>query len=267
MSGVVDTSKIEKKAVRAIEYCFFSFTRLRAEIEVNDKTASDDGFIEINDDPTGAKRGSGGRVELQVKGRSVDALDENTCSFPVAKTDLQAYLQGSGALYFVVQVEKRSAQTCIFYQSFPPVSCRLLLDSMSDKQVTVSCAFCRFPEDEDAVMRIIRLLRDSRSGAHNIEMGLVAGSNPTQIRILSDQFIDFQNHGDVVFIDFAQGHQSLLFADENGRFMPSLVRGMAIIKQASDELHWQEAAIGAGDIVFFHYVGSRLGKDNVSLYR
>lgn len=266
MTDVKDTSKIEKKAVGAINDRFFSFSRLRSEIDVNDKTASYDGYIEINDDPTGAKRGSGGRVEVQVKGRSVDALDGTTCSFPVDKTDLQAFLQGSGTLYFVVQVEKGSWQTRIFYQSFPPVSCRLLLVSMKDKQDTISCEFRRFPEDEDEVMHIIRFLRDSRSDAHNIEMGLEAGSNPTQIRIRSDKFIDFQNHGDVVFIDFAQGHQSLLFADENGRFMPSLVRELVIIKHAHDEPRWQDAAIGAGDGVYYHHAGSRLGADNVSLY-
>lgn len=266
MPDVMDTSKIEKKAVGAIDDRFFSFSRLRSEIDVNDKTASYDGYIEINDDPTGAKTGSGGRVEVQVKGRSVDVLDENTCSFPVDKTDLQAYLKGSGTLYFVVQVEKGSWQTRIFYRSFPPVSCRHLLDSMKDRQDTISCEFRRFPEDEAEVMSIIRFLRDSRSDAHNIEMGLVAGSNPTQIRIRSDERIHFENHGDIVFIDFAQGHQSLLFADENGRFMPSLVRELVIIKHARDEPQWQDAAIGAGDDVYYHHAGSRLGTDNVSLY-
>lgn len=266
MADVMDTSKIEKKAVGAIDDRFFSFSRLRSEIDVNDKTASYDGCIEINDAPTGAKTGSGGRVEVQVKGRSVDVLDENTCSFPVDKTDLQAYLKGSGTLYFVVQVEKGSWQTRIFYRSFPPVSCRHLLDSMKDRQDTISCEFRRFPEDEAEVMSIIRFLRDSRSDAHSIEMGLVAGSNPTQIRIRSDERIHFENHGDIVFIDFAQGHQSLLFADENGRFMPSLVRELVIIKHARDEPQWQDAAIGAGDDVYYHHAGSRLGTDNVSLY-
>lgn len=266
MPDVIDTSKIEKKAVGAIDDRFFSFSRLRSKIDVNDKTASYDGYIEINDDPTGAKRGSGGRVEVQVKGRSVDALAGTTCSFPVDKTDLQAFLQGSGALFFLVQVERSSAHTRIFYQSFPPVFCRFLLGSMGDKQEKFSCKFRRFPEDEAEVMNIIRFLRDSRSDAHNIERGLVAGPNPTQIRIRSDQFIDFQNHGDIVFIDFAQGHQSLLFADENGRFMPSLVRELVIIKHARDEPQWQDAAIGAGDDVYYHHAGSRLGTDNVSLY-
>lgn len=69
----MSTSKTEKTAVRKIGKMIDSCAHLEGFFSENDKTTFTDGHIDISNDASGAKRSFGGRVNVQIKGRKVNA--------------------------------------------------------------------------------------------------------------------------------------------------------------------------------------------------
>lgn len=258
------TADIEEDATSAVRARFRRIPGLRAKVSENDKTPIYDGYIVFNDSVSGSNTGYKGYVHLQVKGTEVDKFDEDICGFKVRKTDLQAFHSDGGALFFVVQIEKESGNTRIFYQSFSALNAGFIISSMSADN-SVKLDFHVLPDDDGTVSRIVHMLKDSSSDVALTAVSSASRVQPESVTLQSARPINVEEFGDITIIDLTQGHQRML-TSMDGMLIPSGAPYLAISRQASNEPRWQDASIGAGDAVYYHQVGSHVGKDAVFLH-
>ena len=101
------TTKIEKKAVRAVEDFIDDFPKLESNIQSNDKTPIWDGEITIyNSEEEHAVENFFARVPVQVKGTTNSEKD----SYWIERQYIEAYKADRGCVFFLVQEKEISYQ-------------------------------------------------------------------------------------------------------------------------------------------------------------
>lgn len=158
----MSTSKTEKTAVRKIGKMIDSCAHLEGFFSENDKTTFTDGHIDISNDASGAKRSFGGRVNVQIKGRKVNAKAADLNSYPVSVVDLRGFVTLAGLLFFVVDIDKKSNKKYPKYVLLKPFYIHDLLSKAKPGQKTISVRLKRLPSDEDRMEAIIALALASR---------------------------------------------------------------------------------------------------------
>lgn len=121
----MDTGKIERAAVRAVEDYIDKCPKLEPNINKNDKTPFWDGDLYVyKDEQKGNKKDNfHGRVPVQVKGRS-----DNSTNFTISRVDAEAYMNDGGCLYFKVLVKDDYSTKILFALLFKNTLKNLLQD-------------------------------------------------------------------------------------------------------------------------------------------
>lgn len=261
----MNSNQIEKIAVDTVNLRLNTIPSLDAYISVNDKTPAYDGHIEINDSDTGTKKGYQGSIQVQIKGKLVDNLSSAEYSFPVDKEDLRTYLTDSGVLFFVVQIERNTKTTKIFYHSFLPLSIKRLFHSMAD-QKTKNFPFEPLPEEDSRILSIVHLLATSR---HDIgivnSIPNISLKSLESITVQSDNPINLEYLGDEAFIDLTQGHQRIVINQASVSF-PLDADFLVLIKKSNETIRYQEAKIGASGEVYYQKIGAQRKNKKLILY-
>lgn len=137
---------IEKIAIAAVDAALSKTDLLRPSINKDDTKPCWDGEVYIYTDPS-AKKDGVKRVPVQVKGKLVKACSETTIKYKVDRSDLSAYLNHGGCMYFVVYIDATTREASqIFYSALLPMRIQSILDTSSSKK-KVSVSFFQLPND------------------------------------------------------------------------------------------------------------------------
>lgn len=103
-----------------------------------------------------------GRVPVQVKGKLVDNVNQDSFSYPIRTKDLQSYLAEGGTIYFVVLIDQIMGDTRIFYASLLPFEIIKMLGKAKN-QATKNVHMKPFPKvNEDKVDIFFNFLNDRK---------------------------------------------------------------------------------------------------------
>lgn len=119
----MSSTKIEKKAILALENFLEDSEIIDSKITSNDREMSWDGNLYVYSHEDMAKVNYLCRIPVQVKGRTMDNF-KNDFSYPIETPDLQAYLT-EGNLFFVIQVTPQGKR--IFYRDLYPLTINHIL--------------------------------------------------------------------------------------------------------------------------------------------
>lgn len=177
---MVNCDKIEREAVNAIRDSIDTTDSLLSDISDTDKYPSLDGSVRIYKDSHFSVENLLGKVDVQVKGKSMDKLPDEI-SFPVRIDDLNVYYRNFGAVYFVVGICQNSKQ--IYYLDLLPLRIDRILKNISrEGQETISLKFLPFPTDDVEKITIFRdFLRHQKMQAKVVENGTI------DIKVLKDK--------------------------------------------------------------------------------
>ncbi|MEI3848628.1 MULTISPECIES: hypothetical protein [unclassified Microbacterium] len=161
---------IEGLAVSRVTVVIGRCPRLHPTVTSNDKTPFTDGHIDLYHKPKKTKVNWAGRVDVQVKGRSLAPKRRPPETFPISRTDLLAYQQNSGVLYFVVWVNSKTGKAAAtMYALLSPFAIAQLFRDTSDDQATISVPVRKFPNDPNEIHRLIEVALKTRQ--QNVSTG------------------------------------------------------------------------------------------------
>lgn len=121
-----DSGKIERAAVRAVEQLIDNCPKLAPNITKNDKTPIWDGEVYVYSSSNHTVDDFFSRIPLQIKGRSVEELEE-TATYYIERKYIEKYKNDGGCLFFLVLEQDSYYQ--IFYKLLGLADLRLLLNS------------------------------------------------------------------------------------------------------------------------------------------
>ncbi|MBX9471335.1 hypothetical protein [Microcella sp.] len=152
---------VEAIAVAEVSRLVATCTALKPYISLNDKTPFTDGHVDLYSGLKQSKEQWLGRVDVQVKGRSVKANERTSITFSIKRTDLKAYQKNSGVLYFVVLVEDSGASTtyCALLSPFA-IEDHFARSSPTTKNITVGLKL--FPTSPSEIQPIFALALKTR---------------------------------------------------------------------------------------------------------
>ena len=128
---------------------------LESFINDQDRTPFTDGHIDLYSAPKHTKDTFGGRIQVQVKGRAQDPKQMSHSRHAVRVSDLRAFLDQSGVLYFVVNINKRTLERRGFYAALSPFRIDGLLAQVEPGQQTVTIDLKGLPEDAAALQGLV----------------------------------------------------------------------------------------------------------------
>lgn len=129
----MNSSRIEKKAINALECYLEDSSLIDSKITSNDKEMSWDGNLYVYSIEDIAKKNFLCRIPVQIKGKTLNRFKDEF-SYPIETSDLKAYLT-EGVLYFVIQITPKDKR--IFYSDLYPLTIKDLLKGHS-KQKTIT---------------------------------------------------------------------------------------------------------------------------------
>lgn len=153
---------VEGLAVSKITSTIARCPQLQAFISTNDKTPFTDGHIDLYNTPHQSKKSWSGRVPVQVKGRTLKFPKGTPPSFPIPRTDLLAYQQESGVLYFLVTIHPKSSALKAYYALLSPFSIEAMLRSTPPEQASITVPLQTLPNSPADIQRILWLALKTR---------------------------------------------------------------------------------------------------------
>lgn len=188
--GKMGTMDIEQLAVNKISDMIAHCPRLVSYIAKNDKTPLTDGHIDIHaSDRRPQNANFRGRVPVQVKGRSASAKRQQSRSFAIARSSLEAYLKDSGVLYFVVYVDPISGKRAPYYAILNPFKIAEILQGNSPK-ASFPVQLQPFPREPSKIERILDLAYQTRSENPDVGMDPSLLSRVQEITLYTDGTIN-----------------------------------------------------------------------------
>ena len=156
---------VETLAVNEVSSLVATCPSLSPLITTNDKTPFTDGHIDIYNDIHRSRDEWDGRVSVHVKGRSTQTNGKLRKSYPMSRTDLQAFQSDSGVLYFVVFIDPDTAKRHPFYALLSPFYIERILQNASPKTRRISVPLKDFPSAPDIIERLVRVAHKTRCGS------------------------------------------------------------------------------------------------------
>ncbi|MFD5600251.1 hypothetical protein ACFWHR_09350 [Leucobacter sp. NPDC058333] len=144
-------------AVAEINSLIGKCPRLKALINSNDKTPLIDGQIDIYDGILRSNEEWVGSVDVQVKGKLTPQRGKFRKSYPISRTDLTAYMNNSGVLYFAVSIDRNTGDRVPYYAFLSPAAIERILDRAAPTTKQISVAIKPFPSDAAEIERIVRV--------------------------------------------------------------------------------------------------------------
>lgn len=137
----------EKLATTAVESSISKTERLSSFINSGDKEPAWDGNIYIHSDSKHSKKDIK-KIATQVKGKGVSAKVKSTIKYLISTTDLKAYMNNGGTMFFVVYIDKDTGETKqIYYSALTPFKIMEIMKGKSSEKKSYSVLFKSFPED------------------------------------------------------------------------------------------------------------------------
>ena len=150
----MDSKKIEELAAIAVKGSILKTDTLSPFITENDKTPSWDGYILLYNDSNNKKSSILGRVDVQIKGELSSNFQKKEISHSADVADLINYKNGGGAIYFVVNINKKDySKTKIYYDALTPVKLNSILNNIGNKKHK-TIYLKEFPNDKHAITTI-----------------------------------------------------------------------------------------------------------------
>lgn len=265
-----DTEKVERKATREVEERISQVDGLRPNINTNDRTASFDGDISINESLTGSKKNGFGIIRVQVKGTTVKILHSKTCQYRVSKSDLRVFARNGGVMYFVVEILQDFSDFRIFYRSLDPFSAAIQLDAMSKNKNrnTASLEFTILPDDNDAIMRLARMLESRKDEGNWLDKDSRKYAKGNEVIVESTVPFGPEDilEGSTTIIDMSHGEQRMMLTGMDGKLIPSNVKLLAITNLTTDDPEWIDTPVGTGGNSYFERIGRKTTDGALLLY-
>ena len=190
----VPNSKIENRALNALENIIDAHNTMSHQFNSLDKEMSWDGFILIYKDDEGNtdKANFDAEVRVQIKGH-IDDPEENKnkkqkylgrkrITYSVDLCDLEIYAKDGGCLYFEIFMSSDGKKREIFYASLYPSILKKYIDEKNKKLIkkkeqpknpTVSIVFTRLENDENVLYRIVKQFSIEKRTQGTSEVALV----------------------------------------------------------------------------------------------
>ena len=92
-----------------------------------------------------------GRVDVQVKGCTLQAPEVTKSSYPIDVSDLQNFLDAGGAMLLVVSFDLQGDHEQVYYSRLLPFELKQLLKDCTEEQKTKSVPLTPMPEDRDEI--------------------------------------------------------------------------------------------------------------------
>lgn len=148
------TRKIEQAAVNCISDLISRCPHLVPYLDSNDKTPFTDGRIDIHNISSSENVGThSGQVFVQIKGTTRKFKGKK---FSIGREYLSAYLNHSGVLFFVVVMDNDLQNRKAYYCNLSPFKIHSILQSIPEKQKTVSIKLKACPTTPEDIERIVK---------------------------------------------------------------------------------------------------------------
>lgn len=140
--------KVEAAAINAVRNLInLSNSMTSDEIKEGDREVSFDGCIPIYLNSVVKKDNFCNKIDIQVKGRSVNNLSSaENLKFSMSQTDINNYKNVGGTIIFFVQVNKDRTQTRMYIKALLPYEINQMLKTSNTKNVSLS--FEHIAEDD-----------------------------------------------------------------------------------------------------------------------
>ena len=154
---------IEELACSEVDRVFSRCQGVKTIIRSSDSTPFTDGHIDLYKNDALKAEDHIGRVQVQVKGRTIKTGGLGRPSFRVRVVDLRAYLDG-GCLYFVVDVaaDDRNVDRA-WYVLLSPFEVRRKLEAVKEGQKDVVVELQLLPSHCKSLLSLLRLAIQSRT--------------------------------------------------------------------------------------------------------
>ena len=159
----LSNSKIEKRAIEALENIINKHYTMDHQFNSMDKEMSWDGYIWIykNINGTQDKSNLDDKVPVQIKGHVDEQkkyINKQSISYEVSLEDLKIYFQDRGVLYFEVFMSKDGRKKEVFYASLFPTKLKYYLESAQKKgnRKSINVVFRRASKNEDDFYVIVK---------------------------------------------------------------------------------------------------------------
>lgn len=254
--------RIEQMAVNAVSELILACARLDPVLAVNDKTPITDGWVDVYESDKHNNATLTGRVDVQVKGRSVSREPKHKkprASFPVDRDSLRFFRQHGGGIYFYVRISENGERS-VFCLNLNPYRIDRLLAQKPATQKTFSLSFERLPNDPKRIEKLFALAVEQQKqgktegGDSSLLEGLrgitihaleeISADRPTDLRLADNDF--------AVTIETASGLR--LPFDMDLRILPS-----SYIEREVD------VTVGCGDVEYSRAAVRRLDPDTTSI--
>lgn len=173
----VPNSKIENRALNALENIIDAHNTMSHQFNSLDKEMSWDGSILIFKDNEGStdKANFDDEVRVQIKGHidnpaknksgKLEYLGRQRITYPVDLIDLKIYSKGGGVIYFEIFMSPDGKEKEVFYASLYPSVLKKYIDEKEEKLAkkktrpknpTLSIVFTRLEDNADVLYKIVK---------------------------------------------------------------------------------------------------------------
>lgn len=248
---------LEKLATSAVEQSISKTDRLSCYINSGEKEPAWDGNVYIHQDKNQTKKNIR-KVSTQVKGKAVSGKTNDTITYPVSVIDLNAYMNNSGTIYFVVYLDKATGDTKqIYYAALTPFKIMELLKDKNNKR-TISVSFDKFPNNKDEKVIIFESFHSHSA----MQMSFVGKEVPTidslqnqgVLEGLTVRYDGFRNTwGNSQFPQIEDGKEMYVYARIKGSAAPIPVEYYQKVSHITMSRE-KSIPVSVGDVQFYDTV-------------
>ena len=155
----IETTKIEKRAIRTLEGPIVDSDYLDSSFNSMDKELSWDGYIYVYNEVKFSNKSFDDKIPVQIKGKWDDEqkeINKQRIQFPIDLDVLDNYYNDRGVLYFRILLSNNRAE--IFYGILFPSKIKMYLDEAKRKnnKKQISVVLCKMKQTPEEMRRICK---------------------------------------------------------------------------------------------------------------
>lgn len=188
--GVEDQvrNNLEGFAVSEVGKVLARVDRLGSVLQQNDRTLLTDGHIDIfSGDGQQKKQDFDGRVEVQIKSKSVRTPDDVPHTYRIKVDDLLGYRKIGGVLFFHVAVIGEDPDSRITYATLTPFRIDKLLKKRKARSRSLTFHLKDLPKDVESIEHIVRFQQQSQAETHARDASQFIQREGTSLTVHSDE--------------------------------------------------------------------------------
>lgn len=251
----------EALATSTIQRILARCDHLDASISTGDKVPLTDGHIDLYSNATHkSNKYLVGRVQLQVKGKTLEPRAAVPSAFRLKRVDLEGYLKLSGVLFFAVFIREDTEEELPHYAILNPFRIQREISSKPEFQETIAIDLKPLPTETKRVEGIIRLAHQMRGEQPGQALDPDLIERITEISLFTDGSVDFD---EPVHLHPEQQDYSVRLTMEGGLQTAAQLE----LKVVPPEYVGEPAnlTVSSGDIEFTTVTRRRIDKSTVAL--